>query len=357
MVMTRLPPVIAVTLGMAACLDTPPLSDVDVNQSRVELRELPAGPVSKLDVLIVVDDSIAMAPYRDRVQAVSGMLTDTLANFAEGWANVRIAVTTNDGKLRRVPITNAPYAIDAREYDFTHHANYIGRLAETVAAMVDVGTAGTGPSQPLEAMRHALETNSQFLRDDSAFAVLMIGASDDASPLAVAEYVNWMTRLVGGTWRRRAAVVGLYPASAPRLTDYFLGMQHLGIGVMKPIEVEADLRQAVINLLVIERWNGDLIGWPCLEAEPLPLDPAAPDGGYDCAMTVELDRGRVPVPQCDRALPDGERSDGFAPRATSACWFFRADLQNCSGGAHLMLGLSGYTLLHHPALRLECRTR
>ncbi|HEX5062281.1 MAG TPA: hypothetical protein VFV99_23080 [Kofleriaceae bacterium] len=352
--MTRLLPAIAVTLGTVACVDTPPFAEPEVDQSRVEVRELPASPLSKLDVLIVVDDSIAMAPYRDRVQALSSMLTDTLANFAEGWANVRIAVTTNDGKLRRVPTTNAPYAIDAREYDFTHRANYIGRLAETVAAMVDVGVDGTGPSQPLAAMVHALETNSQFLRDDSAFAVLMIGASDDASPFTVDEYVNWMKRLTGGFWRRRVVVVGLYPESAPRIAEYFRGIHEVGFA--KPIDYDGDLRLALVNLLVFDRWT-DLVGSPCLESTPLLLDPSAADDRYDCTMSVDLERGLVAVPQCDRARPDGERTDGFAPRATSACWFFRADPQNCTLENHLSLGLSGYTLLHHPALRLECRTR
>jgi len=347
---------IVVTFGIAACLDTPPLAEPEIEQSRVEMHELPASLVPKLDILIVVDDSVAMQPYHDRVQALSAMLANTVVSFADGWADIRIAVTSNDGKLHRVPITNSPYVTDARDFDFTHHANYIGRLDQTVATMVDVGARGA-TSQPLEALRHVLETNSQFLRDDAGFAVLMIGGTDDASPLAVDEYVSWMKRLAGDSWHRRVTIVGLYPESATRMAEYFRGLPTF-IGLAKPIDYDGDLRQVMSQLVAAGRWGS--WGSPCLEGTPARLDPAIDDGRYDCAMSVELERGLVAVPQCESAattpvLPT-TTSDGPARAPTSACWFLRPNPQDCTSESHLTFGLRGYTLSAHPALHLQCRS-
>ncbi|HEY5925380.1 MAG TPA: hypothetical protein VIV11_27035, partial [Kofleriaceae bacterium] len=123
---------------LVGCVDTPPLYEPVVESSHVEIKEFPAGRVPELDVLIFVDDTPAMAAYSERVATIPHGLARELRTFAEGWSDLRIAVTSNDGRLRR--IGGERYVIDAIDLDYQRTQNYEGALDDVIAAVMDVGT-------------------------------------------------------------------------------------------------------------------------------------------------------------------------------------------------------------------------
>lgn len=339
---------VGLLVGLGACIDTPRLAEPVIESSRVDIREVPEGRPPPLDVLIVVDDTPAMAPYRDRVATMPPMLARTLRSFVAGWADLRIAVASNDGRLRRLPGIDDPFLVDAYELDYTHHTNYAGTLEDALATLMDVGASNEGPSQPLEAIRRSLETSSQFLREPSAFALVVITASDDASPLPVIDYIEWMERVTEGRWWRPFSAAFIYNAPAPRLDTYYAT-------VRTPL-ADGDYERAF--RAIGRTWGG--WGTPCLEFEPLDRDPLTPEVEPACTLSVMLAGEQRPVPECGATAPVIDRSDVASPPAgpAPACWSIRSDPFNCTWSKHHdTLRLNGYTDFIHPAYRFECQAK
>ncbi|HEY5925381.1 MAG TPA: hypothetical protein VIV11_27040 [Kofleriaceae bacterium] len=340
---------------LVGCVDTPPLQEPVVEASHVEIKQWPQGNVPKLDILIVVDDSVAMVAHRDRVATIAPPLVSTLRRFAEGWTNLRIVVSSNDGRARRLPGMEHRYLVDAIGLDYARTQNYAGTLEDALAALIDVGTESDGPSQPLEGMRRSLETNSEFLREDeAALVIVMISARDDASPLPVADYVQWMEAATGtgSSWRRSILVAGIYPEGSSRLDEYLEAIHTYRF--VAPIEA-ADFTPA---LAVFDHfvWQP---GVPCLESELLDLDTSTPGLQYDCSVMANVNDAWRAIPRCAAPPIENAIDQPFpAPLPSPACWSLRSDTQSaCRNSDRLRLDLDGYTYVTHPAFRFECVTQ
>ena len=76
--------VLAGIAALGACIDTPPLAEPVIESSHVTVAEVPEVRPPPLDVLIVLDDTTAMAPYRDRVAAMPAALSSKLRALSRG---------------------------------------------------------------------------------------------------------------------------------------------------------------------------------------------------------------------------------------------------------------------------------
>ncbi len=161
-----------------------------------------------IDILFVVNDSLAMRPLQQR-------LGDRMADFfaalatAEGATpslHVGVVSTTVEEPVvaaalcdgtRGGELRPAACLTDATGFASTTAANYAGELPSAVSCMLQVGDFGCPFEQPLEAMRRALDgarpENAGFLRDDALLVVVFLTDEDDCSaadPLLYAEFAT-----------------------------------------------------------------------------------------------------------------------------------------------------------------------
>ncbi|HEY5925382.1 MAG TPA: hypothetical protein VIV11_27045 [Kofleriaceae bacterium] len=336
---------------VSACVDTPPLHEPVVEQSRVEVFVLPETRRAQTDLLIVVDDTRAMTPYQEQLATLPGRFARRLEWYTQRWIDLRLAVATNDGRLRRLPGATTPWLATAYDFDYTRRTNYSGTLADQLAALMNVGANGDGPSQPLEAARRALETGSELVRDRSGLMVVTVGASDDASPLAISEYIQWTQRVIDGTWRSDVLLSGIYPTGAPRLDQYYKAMSPFSIIT----SFDAGYYEQAIPWVPGDSWVG---GFACLNADD--RDPSTPEYDHECLLVALVGGHWRAVPECaperriERIEPGLDPSEPIAP-----CWWVRETATECVTRDRVgrALALSGYTMTQHPELRFECVTR
>jgi len=331
----------------AGCVETQHLDKPEVDSSHVEVREIPETRLPKLDVLIVIDDAPGLAAYRDRIAEIPALITDAIDRGGAGWTDLHIGVTFNDGRMQRLPGAAESFLTRSIDFAYTRDQDFEGTLPDALARLITTDYTYGGPTQPLAAMEHALETSGQFVRSDADLAVVMISATDDASPLGVAEYARWIRALVGMQWHKHVFVSGLYAQPAPRLDELFTNLRATGTGMSTSIDA-SDYGAALVSLRSVTGWGGV----PCLDAAPLDADPESAGKQYDCSLSVLVDDELRTVPGCD----GGSASDG-AQMPGPPCFALASDAQNCITGDHLVLKLHGYTESVHPAYRFECLMR
>jgi hypothetical protein len=338
---------VAIIAALCACIDTPPLHEPEVQSSHVEIKDLPGGLRPQADVLVVIDDSIAMLPYRERIDVLGRQLGAALADFPRHWFDVQIAVTGNDGRFRGM-------LAEAWHYDYSQDKSFTGELADAVYDLVKTDSFVTGPPQPLEAMRRALERNGLFVRDNAQLVVVTISADDDASPLAVDDYVSWTRALAGdaqGWSPKLVTMIGIYPEDAPRLAAYYGALTRNVRSISTPLD--EDFGTAIANVRPLARTH---LGLACLENLD-DLDPLAAGFQHECTLHVYLDDELLRVPECGAAAeleiaPDAD----WSSRPSPPCWELEHE-PYCYGSRPMTWRWRGYTNLSHPPFRLECRTR
>ena len=183
------------------------------SHSAVQVVPLPAALA--VDVLLVIDNSPAMAAHHARVQAAGAALASVLTTLSGGVPDLHLGVITTDlgtsggpagtspgpafGQLGQggcggvgddarlltsgAPVTGA-FLADTRLPNGTRARNYTGELGAAIARMVDVRTGGCAFARPLEAIDRALghqAANAGFLRDAAMLYVVVISAQDDCS--------------------------------------------------------------------------------------------------------------------------------------------------------------------------------
>jgi hypothetical protein len=200
----KLIPLVLLVLG-SGCADRT-VASVPSDQGRVEVKDIPANPRRDLDILFLIDDSGSMKEEQDSLKANFHRFIEVLQSLDGGLPNVHIGVTSSDlgtsaldgtanpvggcsgqgkaGALRRVPGGGPAYLEDVDDGNGGRRRNYAGALADVFAQIADVGVAGCGIEQHLEAVKRALDhnpTNANFLRDNAYLAVILIADEDDCS--------------------------------------------------------------------------------------------------------------------------------------------------------------------------------
>ena len=198
---------------LAGCPDRT-TSEVNPQQGRVEVKDIPVNANRNVDILFVIDDSPSMLDKQSNLKRNFPELIRVLETIPGGLPDVHIGVVTSDvgtkgtqdaspgaaigqlgnggcagtgqgGNLQTfgAPITGT-FISDIRQPDGTRTRNYTGNLSDVFATMASAGVGGCGFEQHLEAMRRALDNNpanAGFLRPDAYLAVIIVADEDDCS--------------------------------------------------------------------------------------------------------------------------------------------------------------------------------
>lgn len=290
-----------VCLAFAACA-APPQSPIEGN-SRVAEVEWPRGIYDALDVLIVVDDTPAMAPYVARTQAMLHDL-DTTWDIPP---DLHVVVATSAGELRTATPVHGDFLDDELAPDWwSRTTNHDGTIGDDVARLGEVGTAGA-TNAPLDATLQALG-HSTFRRQ-APLAVIIVAASDDTSSGSPDSYASVLRNSLSDPNEVIVSVVA--PADAPRLAAFAAAFPNRS--------ASATITDATYDgaLALLDELRLVSLGAACIEA---PADLAHPD------CTVE-------IVQRDGAVQNVARCPG------EHCWSYIPDPWNaCEGGGTIQVG-------------------
>lgn len=184
-------------VALMACARDP-FSPLPVGGSHVLVKEIPQPWSPKLDLLFVIDDSPAMASFRADLLANAPNFASVLTRGR--LPDLHLAITTagcegDGGVLRTTPAVDGDFIIATPFADGGYATNVTDSLDHAMTALMDVGTTGCATVQPLAAAKRALASHPDFVRDDAYLALVVIAASDDTSPGAIADYVTWLEGL------------------------------------------------------------------------------------------------------------------------------------------------------------------
>lgn len=320
---------------VAACATTPdPRTDAPDLTSHVATFAYSTGTYApELDVLFVIDDTPAMAPFRAGVVASAARLAEALEPDGLPSPSLHFAVTTADaiagGALHQTAAAPHGYLSDILTPEGVRVRSYPGGLVDALAGVLDVGAASTSPNEPLEAARLALGTQG-FRRPGARLVLVVIAAQDDASPADVSSYsAPWLDPAQQTTF-----VIGIYPRPAPRLDALLATFGQRGM--FTAID-QADFGAVLDPLAQI--WTSSL-ACPCAP-RPLDLDPATPGDQVDCSIvaTLEGDTGLY-----DQQLP--------ACPAEGPCWRF--DPGCCPAAPDVEFQIVGAGLRYQPPFFGQC---
>ena len=281
-----------------------------------------------LDVLVVLDDTTAMADHVQHVPSGGGI--GIIAATYNGAPDIRIAVTTTTtGTLRKSNAVPDGIIKHAKNFlDGTITTNYSVTLAEAVGSLMNAGTSSTTPNKALEATQLALETPG-FVRDSSAVGILLISASDDASSGDAAGYAaavqgqnSMMLSLVSGD-------------NTPRLGAFAYSFAYRHLTALSAYNMEA------VTVFAGLVWPGDNLDY-CLPVAAVDVDARAGDQ-YDCEMVISHDQQVRTLPQCN----------GDAWIESDPCWQILAE-PTCSSGRAIVVG-GGFTM-YRPRVIGRCTT-
>lgn len=198
---------------LAGCPDRS-ISQPDINQGRVEYKDIPVTVNRNIDILFVIDDSPSMLDKQNNLKANFPNFINVLNTIEGGLPNVHLGVVTSDlgskgaddaqpgpgigsgpgactgnGKSGNL-VTNAAvqgaYIVDTLNTDgVTRTTNYTGMLSDAFSAIAGVGGNGCGFEQQIEAAKRALSptatANAGFLRQDAYLAIIFLTDEDDCS--------------------------------------------------------------------------------------------------------------------------------------------------------------------------------
>ncbi|HUS33659.1 MAG TPA: hypothetical protein VMZ53_34395 [Kofleriaceae bacterium] len=298
---------------MTACVES---SSVPPGESHSIQFDWPARGVPQLDLLFVVDDTPAMAPYRERILELGPLTASSLRGYSGGMPDVHIAVATE---------TTLSTISDVHNNDGSRTTSYRGVLDDVLASMLDVGAASSSPSQPLATIERAL-SRTDFVRPDTNFMTVTISANDDHSLDSVDHYVDAVKSRT-----QNSVAAGVFPAQSPRLEHFHEAFDPFHAGFVTTLD-DSDWS------VVMEPTNSivDFL-YPCFYDER-PVEP------YECSISMIENDVETVLPPCS-STPEG------------ACWQIVPD-PSCVGdrGIGTTIDVRGYARPYRPHLVGQCVT-
>ena len=194
-------PLLGLLAGCGMPLASPACGELPCDSQRSLTRTFYNSATLWLDLLVIVDDTPAIAPYTAMVTAtLSAFATElTLLHGREPSLQVRFVSATLGSPGCPAASRAAACGIGADETLRTglcvSAPSFAGGLSNAFACLGDRGLTGCGPLQPLEAARSALAAAGDFLRPDAYLAIVVIAGADDASLPPVDAYVDFVKSL------------------------------------------------------------------------------------------------------------------------------------------------------------------
>jgi hypothetical protein len=326
---------LAFVVAVVACTEAPPPEPGAVEHV-VSFDYPQAALTPQLDVLVVVDSSPAIAAHRDRLVASYRRFAEVFQTIG-GLPDLHLGVVTadlggtgcgpgDDGALRHADVVTGDFLADFPTSSSARQRNYGGDLGVAITALADAGVAGCAITQPLAAMRRALERPSGFRRAHAFLAVIFISATDDASPISIDDAEAFLKSAAPDrdTSKLIVSVIGGPEAAtcatpATRLTAFAQRFEHLNLFTSI---CDAEQQGA---LAILDRAYFSLLFLPCLEAPLADLDPG-PGTLFDCTVSDIY---------ADVADPAIEHEDLLAACDAAAtnrpCWQFATNKFSCQG--------------------------
>jgi hypothetical protein len=200
--MTHWPLVVAVLAASCDGALPGPCEDGSCGQQGSWRKTFQSTVSRRIDVLFVVDDTPAMAPYAGALAAGFADMAaalETLPQASPASLHVGVVGAGRCGQSTR----GAACGIAAGEQFLRAEwcetvTNFSGALTDALACVGDLGSTNCAPAQPLAAAVDALATPPRpgwegFLRPDAYLMVVVIAAGDDASaqpPIDVARFIK-----------------------------------------------------------------------------------------------------------------------------------------------------------------------
>jgi hypothetical protein len=297
----------------------------------VEYKDIPVTTERRVDLLFVIDDSAAMAPFEPTLRENWPQFMNVLDTIQGGLPEFHIGVVTGDpadgGDMQRSPHVRGPFLV----HDGSASQNYDEKLADVFSELADVGTHGAPLQQPLAMAMRALRDprNLGFLRADAYLAVVLVSARDDHSPGPVSEVVSELMALKDDPARIIVADIS-GPDDAPCMYDGAIALQAPRLVTFIDAFPNRSTFTTICNndltdgLVLFGGFPEQPIGSPCLDK---PLHMTA-DGDYDCSVSDVQHPGTSQ--QTEQILPSCETG-------TLPCWEIISDPQDCSANDSLAL--------------------
>ena len=273
-------------LVLVACATEP---DGPQITSGSTLKDIPISLNRRADVLFVIDDGAAMAPYAENTRANLGRFIASLQSQTYGFPNLRLGVIAGGGtSLRTTPGMLGPFAVDFVGPDANRVRNYDGDITDVFARLSDVGT-NTADSQPFAAARAAIE-HPTFLRDDAMTFVFVITATD--APVIEGEKLGVILRAVHDN-SYQAGVGGVAPASAPAIDAL---LERFPNRAVRGTIDDPDWASKVFS--IITQSYRTSLGSPCIEGPLLDLELLRPGLQPACTAEYRFPIGGEVLPPC-----------------------------------------------------------
>jgi len=282
----------------------------------------------ELDVLFVIDDTAAIAPWADNLRAGYPAMARSLEDLQPyGVPNLHVGFVRAS---RCAPQTRARDCGIAGSESFLRHetcgrvSNFAGTFVDTFACLGDFSPTACAPAQPFAAVRDVLSQPPPagwegFLRPGAALQIIFIAGSDVAADAGVADLVAFVRAQKSDAYVMVSIMVpGDCPPAEPTPNLIDLVQQFGGNGVALGLCHDAT---GVFSQL--RGGSGEIIHPACLNGA-LDIDPATPGLQPDCTFqdtTYAPDGARTTtvLPSCDVAGPPCwrlyESSGGYCPVA------------------------------------------
>jgi hypothetical protein len=282
-----------VVVLLVGCMDAPEANGPSVT-SGVVRKQLPMYVNRQVDVLLVVDNTPAMAPHGNVLRANLRRFAEALRAF-DLHLGVITADPADDANLRGTAGLEGSFIADTvGTMPGQRVRNYTGDLADVIERLGDPGTQGAA-SSPLAAAKRFFEKDGTFQRARTSTAIFIITANDLPDE-AIATYVTAFKSQVTDPSH---LIVGGVTGPGDRL-DLFLD-QFPDRNARARITDE-DWSPVTDLLGALVRTH---LGAACIEGPLLDGDPVAPGIQHVCNAWFDYPGGTELLRSC-RTAPDGE---------------------------------------------------